>query len=162
MGFFHSRSMTLRSMESMGHPRHTPGKFGHCSTKIQIDNQVVLKNHQSRVFFYIYLGWKSRSHCKYNPYEPSSSPMTFCWQSELVQWNGEVWHVYKSSHLAEVCFAAKLPTSLPAGLEEPAVVPALLALEHPPRCPGSVEGRPRGVKGQTTSWCAKYQYHIKW
>lgn len=40
---------------------------------------------------------------------------------------------------AEVCFAAKLPTSLPAGLEEPAVVPALLALEHPPRCPGSVE-----------------------
>lgn len=50
-----------------------------------------------------------------------------------------------------VCFAAKLPTSLPAGLEEPAVVPALLALEHPRQCPGSVEGRPRGLKGQTTS-----------
>ena len=38
-------------------------------------------------------------------------------------------------------FAVKLPTSLPAGLEEPAVVPALLALEHPPRCPGTKLGR---------------------
>ena len=62
--------------------------------------------------------------------------------------------------LKEVCFAAKLPTSLPAGLEEPAVVPALLALEHPRQCPGSVEVlTPRGERSNNQLMCEISRSH---